>query len=53
MSDRFRDMIDDLCDVTEGLTNWECDFVSDMKDWVGEFTERQKEVIERIWNQVM
>jgi len=53
MSYPYRHMVDELCDITDGLTNWECDFVSDMKDWEGEYTEKQKAVIQRIYDKMM
>ena len=48
----FREIVEELCDETSGLTNWECDFVSDMLDWKGEYTDPQKETIQNIWDKV-
>ena len=48
-----RDMVKELCDATEGLTAWECDFVSNMLDWEGEYSDRQKAKIEAIWDKVL
>lgn len=50
--DDYRHMVNELCDCSEGLTGWECTFVSDMYDWEGEYTEKQAATIEKIWNKV-
>ena len=48
----YENMVDDLCGVEEGLTKWECNFVSDMKDWRFDYSKKQKEFIEKIWEKV-
>ena len=42
-------MVNALCDVMEGLTPWECDFVSSMYEWEGAYTELQINKIEQLW----
>jgi len=49
----YQELVEDLCNLTEGLTNWECDFVSSMLDWEGEYTENQKTTIEKIYDKAM
>lgn len=34
------------------LTQWECDFLDSMDAWKGAFTEKQKEVIDKIYKKV-
>jgi len=50
--DLYRDMVSDLCDATEGLSSWECDFASSCYDWDGQYTEKQMRQIEKIWDKV-
>ena len=49
----YKELVEELCDVQSGLTNWECDFVSDMLDWAGEYTQKQRATIEKIYDKVM
>jgi hypothetical protein len=49
----YRELVKELCDLTEGLTAWECDFVSDMIEWTGQYTQKQKQTIEKIYDKVM
>lgn len=46
----YRAMLKDLLDIDEGLTAWEITFIDDMNRWRGDFTEKQAERIEIIWN---
>jgi hypothetical protein len=39
--------------MESGLTNWECNFVSDMLDWKGPYTERQMDCLQQIWDRVI
>lgn len=49
----YRGMVNELCDNESGLTGWECTFISDMYDWEGEYTEKQKAKIESIYDKVI
>jgi len=49
----LREIVSGLCDVESGLTAWECDFVSDMMDWQGPYTEKQEVCIQEIWDRVI
>ena len=33
-------------------TQWECDFLDSMDEWEGDFTEKQKAIIDRIYEKV-
>jgi hypothetical protein len=46
----YREMLRNLLDLDEGLTNWEITFLDDMNRWQGDFREKQAETIEKIWN---
>lgn len=48
--ERGRRMVEELCDLDEGLSGWEIDFIDDMADREGEYTEGQLNKIEQIWN---
>jgi hypothetical protein len=52
-NDDYRELVEELCQRDSGLNSWECDFVSDMLDWQGQYTEKQRETIERIYDKVM
>lgn len=45
-----REMVEEIEPVMDEIcTEWECDFIGDMLDWDGDFTEKQQAVIERIY----
>lgn len=44
----LRQMVEELCDIDEGLTPWEVNFIDDMSRWEGRYTENQADVIRRI-----
>jgi hypothetical protein len=47
----LREMLDELCDVNESLTNWEIDFIDGLCHWEGSFSEAQATTLERIHEQ--
>ncbi|RKY12684.1 MAG: hypothetical protein DRP65_00565 [Planctomycetota bacterium] len=47
---QLRDMLSDLLDIEEGLSDWEIGFVESLSRWDGDFTERQATALERCWN---
>lgn len=47
--DEFHDMVRDLCDVESGLSHWEVEFVDDVADWTGNFSDKQKQKIKDLW----
>lgn len=51
---RCRELVDELCDVDEGLTPWEVNFIDDMshKDERYVFSDKQMEHVERIYNRI-
>ena len=42
-------MLDDLDDVTQGLSNWDLDFMQSLHDWDGEYTDKQRAHLEKMW----
>ena len=44
----LRELLEELCQVDEGLTSWECDFVDSVSSWEGLLTTKQGETIEKI-----
>jgi hypothetical protein len=38
--------------AAKACTQWECDFLDSMDEWEGDFTEKQKAIIDRIYNKV-
>ena len=45
----LRDMVDALCDVEDGLSDWAVEFIDSMSKWDGEYTERQVAKIEELY----
>lgn len=46
----YRNMVDDLLEeVSGGLSEWEINFLSNMKCHAGEYSPKQKTKIEAIW----
>jgi len=46
-------MVDELLEQEEGLTDWEIDFVESLFDWDGCFTERQAEMLDKVYKRVL
>ena len=45
----LREMLKELCDLDEGLSAWEIEFIDNMCDWEGSFTEAQATKIEDLY----
>ena len=55
MNEDHEAMINDCADYESRLTPWEFDFITSLQDRLGmgrELSERQAEVLEKIWNKV-
>ena len=55
MNEDHEAMINDCADHESRLTTWEADFIVSLQDRLGaerELSERQAEVLEKIWNKV-
>jgi hypothetical protein len=50
--DNIRDMIDELCNLESGLTDWELNFIEDLCNWDGRFTTKQADALERIYDRL-
>lgn len=48
---QLRCMIDELCDLDEGLSSWEVNFVESMSHWVGRFTQLQADKIRSLYEE--
>ncbi len=48
--DRFREMLEELEDCSDRLSDWESDFVDSLQNWDRDFTERQQEVLENMYD---
>ena len=46
----YREILDDLCNLSEGLTKWEVDFIEKLSDWEGCFTEPQAETLQKVYD---
>ena len=45
----YRDLVSDLCELDEGLSGWEIEFIDSLSEWDGDFTDGQAEKLERVW----
>ena len=46
----YHTQVEEIAEVIEDIGNsWECDFIADMLDWTGDFTDKQKDVIDRLY----
>lgn len=45
-------MVNELCDNSEYLSEWECRFLDSLLEWHGSFTPPQRNVIKKIWRKV-
>lgn len=49
--DDAREMLQDLLDLEEGLSDWEVNFIDSLDNWKGKFTPKQIEILEKIWKE--
>jgi hypothetical protein len=49
----YRDMVQELLDVESGLTAWEIDFLDSLHEWQGDFTPKQTETLQKIYDRRM
>jgi len=47
---RLREMVSELYPLREKFNDWEYRFISNLKDWTGDFKPRQKFNIVRVYN---
>ena len=49
----YKDMVEELClNEEDRMNGWECDFVSDLAGWEGDYTEKQICLLDEIWERV-
>jgi len=49
----YRQKIQEIEEVAHQVcTEWECGFIEEMIQWEGEYTSKQKDVIDRIYRKV-
>lgn len=41
-----------LADESDTLSWWECDFLDSVNRWIGDYSDKQAETIEKIWEKV-
>lgn len=46
---RLRGQVKDLCNVEEGLSEWEVNFVNDMYNWQGDYHPKQEKKIDELY----
>lgn len=54
-SDEIQTMLDDCEKRSEKLSNWECEFIDSISDQLGRgrgLSEKQEQILERIWEKV-
>ena len=42
-------LLDDICKLEEGLSDWEIGFIESVAKWNGNLTEKQYVIVRRIW----
>ncbi len=48
--ENYRDILDELLGLEEGLTSWEVDFIEKLDNWDGSFTNKQADTLEKIYD---
>ncbi len=54
-SDEIQTMLDDCEKRSEKLSDWECEFIDSISDQLGRgrgLSEKQEQILERIWEKV-
>lgn len=54
-SDEIQSMLDDCEKRSEKMSDWECEFIDSISDQLGRgrgLTEKQEQILERIWEKV-
>ena len=46
--EELRELLDELCDVDHGLSNFEMDFIQNLSEWEGCFTEPQADFLREV-----
>jgi len=49
---QYRDMLQELLNLDDGLSSWECDFVESLSHWDGAFTESQAATLEKLYDKL-
>lgn len=50
---RYKEMLEELLDIEEGLTEWEVDFLESLANWEGSFTVKQVGKLEKMHERIM
>ena len=49
-NDDYRQKVEEIAEVANELcTEWEINFIESVQEWTGDFTDKQKAVIDRIY----
>ena len=49
----YRNMVDELLEVDDGLSDWEFGFIDNVDKWSGDYTVAQQICIEEVWNKTV
>ncbi len=49
---QYKDLLDELLDVEEGLKKWEIEFLETLCDWEGCFTKPQARTLNKIYERM-
>jgi len=49
---QYRDLLQELLDLEDGLRDWEVEFIDSLSNWKSTFTKKQVETLEKIYERV-
>ena len=49
--EELSNMLDELLDLEEGLSDWEIDFIEKLSNWDGNFTTGQSKMLESLYKE--
>lgn len=53
MDPDYRKMVSEIAEVAADLLSaWECTFIESMQEWRGDYTDKQKDIIDRLYERV-
>jgi len=49
---QYRDLLQELLDLEDGLRDWEVEFIDSLSNWKSTFTKKQAETLEKIYERI-
>jgi len=49
---QYRDLLQELLDLEDGLRDWEVEFIDSLSNWKSTFTKKQAATLEKIYERV-